>query len=254
MTRPHPPDKNGLNVAKALMGSQQIPLLVECPDFGPGLILRQALWEVSAMILAGAFAIVLFVGLIVGDWMYFARLSSDASRYGYGIGEVQDKFGALTVPQLLRAFDTNGFLSLPHGVARVFPEANRMVLRPTYHLFSLRFRTAWPLKGSIQWVPESEGLRLVCTKRMPWSSSILTFLWFSLVGFGTLGFLVTYVLQGGLETLGSVLLGVGVTGVGLIVVAFGLLTITVAYRIENTRLMQVYTELRAVTVERAGAA
>jgi hypothetical protein len=61
------------------------------------------------MILAGAFAIVLFVGLIVGDWMYFARLSSDASRYGYGIGRVQDRFAALTIPQLLRTFDQNGF-------------------------------------------------------------------------------------------------------------------------------------------------
>lgn len=201
------------------------------------------------MILAGAFAIVLFLGLIVGDWMYFARLSADASRYGYGIGQLQDEFAALTVPKLTRLFDAKGFLALPHGVARVFPEANRMVIRPTHRLFSMRFRTAWPLKGSIEWAPDAEGLRMVCTKRVPWSSSILTFLWFSLVGFGTLGFLVTYVREGGLESLGSVLLGIGVTGVGLIVVAFGLLTITVAYRIENTRLMQVYTELRAVALE-----
>lgn len=205
------------------------------------------------MILAGAFAIVLFVGLIVGDWMYFARLSSDASRYGYGIGRVQDHFAALTVPQLLRTFDQNGFLSLPHGVARVFPEANRMIIRPTHRLFSLRFRTAWPLKGSIEWAAESEGLKMVCTKRAPWSSSILTFLWFSLVGFGTLGFVITYLLQGGFDSLGSVLLGIGVTGVGMIVVAFGLLTITVAYRIENTRLMQVYTELRDVALKSEGA-
>ena len=95
---------------------------------------------------------------------------------------------------------------------------------------------------------------MVCTKRAPWSSSILTFLWFSLVGFGTLGFLITYVREGGLESLGSVLLGVGVTGVGMIVVAFGLLTITVAYRIENTRLMQVYAELREVVLKSDGAA
>jgi TM2 domain-containing membrane protein YozV len=129
-----------------------------------------------------------------------------------------------------------------------------MIIRPTHRLFSMRFRTAWPLKGCIELASESEGLRMVCTKRVPWSSSILTLLWFSLVGFGTLGFLITYVLQGGLESLGSVLLGIGVTGVGLIVVAFGLLTVTVAYRIENTRLMLVYTELRAVAVdnERAG--
>ncbi len=206
------------------------------------------------MVLAGAFAIVLFIGLIVGDWMYFARLSSDASRYGYGIGQVQDQVAALTVEKLVRSCDTNGFLSLPHGVARVFPEANRMVIRPTCRLFSMRFRTAWPLKGSIEWAPEADGLRLICTKRVPWSSSILTFLWFGLVGFGTLGFLINYLLQGGLESLGGLLLGVGVTGVGLIVVAFGLLTVTVAYRIENTRLMQVYTEFRTAASQDKGAA
>lgn len=206
------------------------------------------------MLLAGAFAIVLFVGLVIGDWMYFARLSSDASRYGYGLGQVQDQFASLGVQKLMRRFDTNGFLSLPHGVARVFPEANRLVIRPTCRLFSMRFRTAWPLKGSIQWSSEADGLTLVCTKRMPWSSSILTFLWFSLVGFGTLGFLLTYLLQGGFESLGGLLLGVGVTAVGLIVVAFGLLTVTVAYRIENTRLMQVYTELRAMALEETSSA
>ncbi len=224
-----------------------------CAD-GSGLILREALWEVSRMILAGAFAIVLFIGLIVGDWMYYTRLSSDACRYGYGIGRMQDRFNALTLPKLLRAFDQNGFLSLPHGVARVFPEVNRMVIRPTHRLFSMRFRTAWPLKGCIELVSEGEGLRLVCTKRVPWSSSILTFLWFSLVGFGTLGFVMTYLIQGGLDSLGSILLGIGVTGVGLIVVAFGLLTVTVAYRIENTRLMLVYGELKAIAVEHERAA
>jgi hypothetical protein len=200
------------------------------------------------MILAGAFAMVLFVVLIIGDWMYFARLSSDASRYGYGIGQVQDQVASSGVQQLMRSFDTNGFLSLPHGVARMFPEANHLVIRPTYRLFSMRFRTAWPLKGSIEWASEGNGLTLTCTKRVPWSSSILTFLWFSLVGAGTLGFLMAYLMEGGFESLGGLLLGVGVTAVGLIVVAFGLLTVTVAYRIENTRLMQVYTELRAVAL------
>ncbi|MBS0171821.1 MAG: hypothetical protein JSR62_15855 [Nitrospira sp.] len=206
------------------------------------------------MMLAGAFAIVLFIGLLVGDWMYYTRLSSDACRYGYGIGRMEDRFPTLTLSKLQRAFDTNGFVNLPHGVARVFPEVNRMVLRPTHRLFSMRFRTAWPLKGSIELMADGEGLRLVCTKRVPWSSSVLTFLWFSLVGFGTLGFLITYLLQGGLDSLGSVLLGIGVTGVGLIVVAFGLLTVTVAYRIENTRLMLVYEELKAIAVQHARAA
>lgn len=213
------------------------------------LILHKALWEVSRMELAGAFAILLFVGLIVGDWMYFSRLSSDASRYGYGIGQMQEQLGSLGARNLMRRFDANGFLSLPHGVARVFPEVKRLVIRPTHRLFSMRFRTAWPLKGSIEWGPEPDGLTLTCTKRVPWSSSILTFLWFSLVGVGTLGFLVAFFMEGGFESLGGLILGVGVTAVGLIVVAFGLLTVTVAYRIENTRLMQVYSEFRALALE-----
>lgn len=201
------------------------------------------------MLLAGTFAVVLFVGLLVGDWIYFTRLSSDASRYGYGIGQVRDHFAALTAETLVRRCDPNGFLALPHGVARIFPERNRMVIRPTYRLFSMGFRTAWPVKGSIEWASEQDGLQLTCTKRVPWSSSILTFLWFALVGLGTLGFLISYAMEGGLASLGGLLLGVGVTGVGLIVVAFGLLTITVAYRIENTRLMQVYEELRTVLTD-----
>ena len=56
-------------------------------------------------------------------------------------------------------------------------------------------------------------------------------------------------MEGGFESLGGFLLGVGVTAVGLIVLAFGLLTVTVAYRIENTRLMQVYEEFRALAME-----
>ncbi len=206
------------------------------------------------MVLAGAFAIVLFIGLIIGDWVYFARLSPDASRYGYGIGQVQDQFLSLGIQKFVRRFDENGFLALPHGVARVFPEANRLVIRPTYRLFSMGFRTAWPLKGSIEWASDVDGLTFVCTKRVPWSSSILTFLWFSLVGVGTFGFLVAYLMEGGFESLGGLLLGVGVTAVGLIVVAFGLLTVTVAYRMENTRLMQVYTELRTVALEETSTA
>ena len=53
MTRPHPPDKNGHNVAKAILGSQQVPEVFNVCADGSGLILREALWEVSRMILAG---------------------------------------------------------------------------------------------------------------------------------------------------------------------------------------------------------
>ncbi len=205
------------------------------------------------MVLAGAFAIVLFVALIIGDWMYFVRLTTDASRYGYAIGRTQERIASLTEDILVRRFDGNGLLALPHGVARVFPESKRILIRPTYRLFSLRFRTAWPLKGAVEWVPEAEGLLLTCVKRVPWSSALLTLLWFALVGLGTLGFLIRYLMEGGLSSLGGLLLGVGVTGVGLIVLFFGLLTLAVAYRLENTRLLQVYTELRAAAVGAGGA-
>jgi hypothetical protein len=198
------------------------------------------------MMLAGAFAIVLFIGLIIGDWMYFIRLTSDASRYGYALGQTSERFAELTESSLMQRFDRNGLLTLPHGVARIFPEAKRILIRPTYKLLSMRFRTAWPIKGSIEWSGESEGpgLALTCIKRVPWSSAILTLSWFGLVGFGTVGFLISFVGDGGLASLGGLLLGIGVTGVGIIVIAFGLLTLAVAYRLENTRLVLVYDEFR----------
>ncbi|MBX3236269.1 MAG: hypothetical protein KF814_08965 [Nitrospiraceae bacterium] len=202
------------------------------------------------MVLAGAFAIVLFIGLIIGDWAYFIRLTSDASRYGYALGRTHERCTALTESALLQRFDGNGVLSLPHGVARIFPEAKRILVRPTYRLLSMRFRTAWPIKGSVEWTAAAEGagVDLTCVKRVPWSSALLTLSWFGLVGFGTLGFLISFVREGGLSSLGGVLLGVGVTGVGLIVLAFGLLTLAVAYRLENTRLLLVYDEFREATL------
>lgn len=206
------------------------------------------------MVLAGAFAILLFIGLIVGDWVYFIRLTSDASRYGYALGRTRERLASLTEPALIQRFDGNGLLTLPHGIARVFPEAKRILIRPTYRLFSMRFRTAWPIKGSIEWSAEAEagGVDLTCIKRVPWSSAILTLAWFALVGFGTLGFLASFISEGGLASLGGVLLGVGVTGTGIIVLAFGLLTLAVAYRLENTRLVLVYNEFREVAIGGVG--
>lgn len=205
------------------------------------------------MILAGTFACVLFVGLIVGDWMYFLQLSSEAGRYGYGISRVTDRVTAATVEHLQQCFDRNGLLSLPHGVARWFPEASRIVLRPQYQLFSMRFRTAWPLKGSIELHSSEDDIHLFFVKRTPWSSAILTFLWFLIVGGGTLSFLVSFVLDGGMATFGGLLLGFGVVGVGLMVMAFGFITVALAYRLENGRLTQVYEELRHAMQGRSSA-
>ena len=134
---------------------------------------------------------------------------------------------------------------MPHGTARFFPDVKRILFRPTYRLFAMGFRTAWPLKGSLELAPSADGYRVLYTKRIPWSSAIITFLWFALVGFGTVGFLVSYAVQGGLTSFGGILLAAGVMGLGLLVLVFGLITITMAYRLEDSRLTQVYQELGA---------
>ena len=139
---------------------------------------------------------------------------------------------------------------MPHGIARLFPDENRILLRPQYRLWSLRFRTAWPIKGTIEMREDGEATRLTCVKRIPWSSAIMTALWFAIVGLGTVGFLVTYTVEGGLASLSSLLIGLGITGVGVLVFLFGLIIVALAYRLENDRLGQAYRELREVLAGR----
>lgn len=196
------------------------------------------------MVLAGVFAGVLFLGLILSDWLYFVQLTPDAARYGCTIARVHDHLPHLDYSTLARRFDGSGALVLPHGIARWFPEMNLIGLRPQYRLFAMGFRTAWPIKGSIQVSTEPGRVDLLCLKRIPWSSALLTLAWFLLVTGGTLAFLITYVVQGGLSSLGGVLMGVGITALGLMVVAFGGLVVILAYRLENSRLTMVYHELR----------
>ncbi len=204
------------------------------------------------MVLAGLFAAVVSFGLIVADWWLFSSLSPDASRYGCGIARGQDRLNGTNLLRLKERFDRHGMLALPHGVARWFPEEHCLTFRPQCHLFSLRFRTAWPLKGTIDVIDDGEGLRLVYTKRIPWSSAILTLLWFGVVGLGTIGFLIAYVVEGGATSFSGLLMGLGVTGLGLLVIAFGLLTVALAYRLENSRLTELYQELRAALEEPSG--
>ena len=199
---------------------------------------------VLGMIAAGLFMFVLVLGFIVLDWWYFARGRSDATRYGCRVAAVAQPVAVPSTSELAARFHPSGLLPLPHGVARLFPNERRMVLQPDCRRFASRFRTAWPMKGSIDIASGEGGLELVCTKRIPWSSAIVTLLWFALVGLGTAGFLLSYLLQGGFESLSGIVMGVGVTGLGALVFAFGLVTVSLAYRLENTRLMQVWEELR----------
>ena len=81
--------------------------------------------------------------------MYFTSFSSDATRYNYGgIGRV-DRFWPSRFQSLCARSTRMGFELALTG-RRVFPDANRNDHPPPHRLFSMRFRTAWPLKGSIE--------------------------------------------------------------------------------------------------------
>lgn len=196
------------------------------------------------MILAGLFATALCLGLIVGDWMYFIRLTPDAVRYGCRVANRPEQWPGAALSAVQERFTPNGVLMLPHGVAWFYPDSSQIAIRPQYRLFSKRFRTAWPVKGLIHLSPHEHALGTLCVKRIPWSSALITFLWFALVSIGSLTFVVQYAMEGGFASLGSALVGIGIIGLAGLVLAFGLVTLALSYRLEDTRLMKVYEELR----------
>jgi hypothetical protein len=195
------------------------------------------------MILAGLFASALFVGLLVGDWMYFIRLTPDAVRYGCRVAQRPDQWPDTALSTVRDRFTPNGVLMLPHGVARFYPELSQIAIRPQYRFFSRRFRTAWPVKGLIHLSPHGHALGALCVKRIPWSSALITLMWFALVAIGSLAFVVRYAMEGGFASLGGTLVGIGIIGLAGLVLAFGLVTLALSYRLEDTRLMKVYDEL-----------
>ncbi len=198
------------------------------------------------MILAGLFAGVLFVGLIVGDWFYFIRLTPDAIRYGCSVARSRDQWTRSDLSSVRDRFAADGVLMLPHGVAWFYPELSQIAIRPQYRLFSMGFRTAWPIKGLIHLSSGDQVLAALCVKRIPWSSALITLAWFVLVSLGSLAFVVTYAMQGGFTSMSGVLMGAGIIGIALLVLAFGLVTVVFSYRLENSRLTKVYDELREV--------
>ena len=198
------------------------------------------------MILAGFFAGALCLGLILGDWLYFVRLTPDASRYGCGIARTHDRFTHMSMKQLANLFDVEGLLTLPHGTARFFQDLNQIVIRQKYRLSAIGFRTLWPLKGLISLSPEGDALAVLCRKLTPWSSALLTVIWFALVVMGTVGALIALYLEGELAALGGLVLAFGIVGLGLVFLLSGAITVVFAYRLENARLTMVYQELREV--------
>jgi len=196
------------------------------------------------MIRAGLFASALFIGLILGDWLYFVQLTPDAVRYGCSVARTQDLWTSSTAATLRDRFTADGVLMLPHGVARFYPELSQIAIRPQYALFSTGFRTAWPIKGLIYLSTDDQVLGALCIKRIPWSSALLTLIWFALVSIGSLAFIVIYTKDGGFASLQGALLGAGLTVGAALVLAAGLVTVVISYRLENSRLTKVYDELR----------
>ena len=198
------------------------------------------------MIFAGLFAGALCLGLILGDWFYFMRLTPDASRYGCGIARTHDRFTHTTMEQLAGRFDAGGILTLPHGTARLYQGLNQIVIRQKYRLFALGFRTLWPLKGLISLSPEGDTLAVLCRKFTPWSSALLTGIWFGVVTVGTVGAVISLFIEGEMTASGGVVLAVGIIGLGVVFLLSGAITVVFAYRLENARLTVVYQELREV--------
>lgn len=197
------------------------------------------------MLLAGFFAGALFLGLLVGDWAYFIRLTPDAIRYGCRVASRPDQWPETTVDTIRNRFGPDGVLMLPHGVAWWYPDLSQIAIRPQYRLFSRKFRTAWPVKGLIRLAPHDQSMGTHCVKRIPWSSALITVIWFAVVLLGSLTFVIQYALEGGFATLGGAFLGIGIIGLAGMVGLFGIVTVTLSYRLEDSRLMQVYDELRA---------
>lgn len=203
------------------------------------------------MLLAGIFGGILFLTLLIGDWYQFTNLRPIAALYGFGIARRKDHLDDFTPQTIVKRFGKQGTIELPHGIARWFEDQEVISLRPYYQLFTMRFRTAWPLKGTVELHPTDNGVEFRLTKRTPWSSSIITMAWLALVIIGTVVFLVMFGIDGGFGTVGGLLMALGVAGLGVLVLIFGLMMISLAYRLEDSRLMQVYQELQEVFLKKS---
>ena len=182
----------------------------------------------------------ILIGVIVVDWMAFNRQSPSSVCYGVVVGRHEE-------PLVVRRdrFDAEGLLHLPRGWARLVPEHGAVQLLPDRKRFGIAVRTAWPLNGFVHYAALDERARVMLTKRMPWSSALLTGVWFLTVAGGTLVYLVAFAFAGGLSSAGGAFLGVALSGLGLLVCLFGLVVVVAAYRLEDKRLMAVFEEFKA---------
>lgn len=204
------------------------------------------------MMLAGLFAGALFLGLLVGDRWYFRTLSAEASRYGCRVGRGAARLESMSLIRIHACFDQLGLLPMRSGVVRLFSESNRLLLRPRYPTL-WAFLWIWPMKATIDLQTDGEAVVLSLTKRTPWASAILTGTWFVIVTIGTLGTIISYAVEGGLGNSGGVVMAGGILTLGLFFIFSGLVTVVMAYRMENSRLALLQQELVEVLNGRAAA-
>lgn len=204
------------------------------------------------MMLAGLFAGALFIGLLVGDRWYFRTLSAEASRYGCKVGRGATRLDVSSLTRIQACFDKLGLLPMRHGVARLFIERNRVLLRPRYPTL-WAFLWIWPMKATIDLQTDGEAVVLAMTKRTPWASAILTGAWFLIVTVGTLATIISYAVEGGLGSSGGVVMAGGILTLGLFFIFSGLVTVVMAYRMENSRLARLQQEFEDVVTGRAAA-
>ncbi|MDO9118929.1 MAG: hypothetical protein Q7U39_13310 [Nitrospira sp.] len=202
------------------------------------------------MMLAGLFAGALFLGLLVGDRWYFRTLSAEASRYGCQVGRGATRLDTLSLAQIHARFDTLGLLPMRHGVARLFGESQRVLLRPRYPTL-WAFLWIWPMKATIDLRADGEAVVLAMTKRTPWASAILTGAWFVIVTVGMLATIVSYAVEGGLASSSGVWMASGIITLGLFFLFSGLVTVVMAYRMENSRLAVLQQEFEEVVTGRS---
>ncbi len=204
------------------------------------------------MMLAGLFAGALFLGLLVGDRWYFRTLSTEASRYGCQVGRGATRLESMSLAQIHACFDTLGLLPMRQGVARLFGESQRVLLRPRYPTL-WAFLWIWPMKATIDLRADGEAVVLAMTKRTPWASAILTGAWFLIVTVGTLATIISYAVEGGLASSSGVVMAGGILTLGLFFLFSGLVTVVMAYRMENSRLAVLQQEFEEVVTGRPSA-
>ena len=188
----------------------------------------------------------LLLALVAADWLVFIKKTAVSSGYGLIVGRHHE---ALRLDPHL--FSPEGVLRLPRGCARLYADQRVIALEPDWKQFGLRFRTVWPLKGTIHYSCLEGSAPIAFVTRMPWSSAILTALWFLTVSIGILAYLFSYARAGGFSSATGAFLAVALSGVGLLILLFGLLVVVAAYRLEQKRVAALYAEFCAAA--RAGA-